>query len=219
MKVSKRSVVVELKIFIILLIVAVINAQLFAALTPSQQNPIIFFANVQVSFVVYLLYILGSTFAILSKNEKFLEKIFSFLLGFVTFQIIINLYLLIVNHHISDNGKAILSDALLIWVVSLVVFSLWYWLIDKGGPLARYNESDSPYDLLFPQYQTDIPGWKNWKPKVLDYFFFSFFTSTGFSPADTLPLSKRVKFLMMIEAFISLIIIGMVVSRAISLLN
>ena len=111
-------------------------------------------------------------------------------------------------------------DASLILFSSLGVFAFWYWLIDRGGPIMREIESDDyRYDLLFPQYQSKIPGWEKWKPNFWDYYVFSFFTSTGFSPADTLPLSISAKVLMMLEASISLIIIGMVISRALSLIQ
>lgn len=123
-------------------------------------------------------------------SAKWIRSIFIGLLSFMVLHILSNLYLLIIDPQISDNGKAILTDAMLIW-----------------------------FGNLFPQYQSKVPGWEEWRPKFLDYLFFSFFTSTGFSPADTLPLSKRIKFMMMLEAFTSLIIIGMVASRAISLIQ
>lgn len=210
----------ELKIAFLLLAVALINNQLFIHLTSSTPSSIVAFANLQMSFAVYVLYVFVSTIAIMLKNTHILKMSFVLLLSFLTFHIIINLYLLIINPVIADDGKVILADAFIIWAVSLIVFSLWYWIIDRGGPISRLkNDEKTRYDLLFPQYQSDIPGWKEWNPKFLDYLFFSFFTSTGFSPADTLPLSKRAKLLMMIEAFISLIIIGMVASRAISLIQ
>ena len=217
---SQKGIGFELKIAFLLLFVALVNNELFVHLTSQSSSPIVAFANLQMSFTVYVLYVFVSTAAIMLRRTNLLKVIFSLLLSFLTFHIVINLYLLIVDPRIADDGKAILADAFLIWSVSLIVFSLWYWIIDRGGPISRLkNDEKTRYDLLFPQYQSDIPGWKEWKPKFLDYLFFSFFTSTGFSPADTLPLSKRAKLLMMIEAFISLIIIGMIASRAISLIQ
>lgn len=173
-----------------------------------------------ISIFVYGGFLLLTFLFILIKKTAWVKDLFSILLGIITLRNIDNLYLLIVNRKISDNGSAILFDAMLIWLTSLLVFSLWYWIIDRGGPVARHEERDETrYDLLFPQYQNKIPGWARWHPKYWDYLFFSFFTSTGFSPADTLPLTKRVKLLMMTEASISLIIIGMVASRAISLIK
>lgn len=218
MALLQKNVTFELKIAFLLLLVALVNSQLFLNLTTkSNQDAIV---NQEISFFVYILYVLASAVAIVLKKGDLLRIIFEFLLAFLTFHIIVNLYLLIVNPIIADDGRAILMDALLIWGVSLLVFSFWYWIIDRGGPVARMKSDETTrYDLLFPQYQSVIPGWSRWHPEFLDYLFFSFFTSTGFSPADTLPLSKRAKLLMMVEAFISLIIIGMIASRAISLIQ
>lgn len=172
------------------------------------------------SGIIYGGFLLLTFLFIMINKARWVKYLFSLLLSLITLRNIDNLYLLITNRQISDNGTTILGDAMLIWLTSLLVFSLWYWIVDRGGPIAREEEKEETRcDLLFPQYQNRIPGWERWHPKFLDYLFFSFFTSTGFSPADTLPLTKRVKLLMMTEAGISLIIIGMVASRAISLIK
>lgn len=211
---------VEFKIFIAVMLVALFNLILFANLTQVQQGLLADISNITSMIVVYGGYIIASLLLIMLRKGEWLKPIFIALLCFMTFHILMSLYLLITDPRIINDGKAILADALMIWTVSILVFSLWYWIIDRGGPINRFREDDETrYDLLFPQYQTHIPGWTKWKPSFLDYTFFSFFTSTGFSPADTLPLTKRAKFLMMVEAFISLVIIGMIASRAISLIQ
>lgn len=173
-----------------------------------------------IAIILHVTTLIGMLVCIFMNLTKALKFFFYLLLFVLIIGILSNLYLLIVNPRISDNGTIILTEALLIWLLSLFVFTFWYWLVDRGGPISRVQENDDTrYDLLFPQYQSKIPGWEKWHPHVIDYLFFSFFTSTGFSPADTLPLTKRVKFLMMIEASISLIIIGMVAARAISLIQ
>ncbi len=212
---------VEIQIFVAIFFVAILNIIIFKNLSVGDSNPIRnALAGSLNMIIIYGISILGSLFCIIFKKTHLLKDIFYTLLLVMLLHIGTNLYFLIINPVISNNGKAILSDALMIWTASLLVFSLWYWAIDRGGPVARAtDDNETRYDLLFPQYQSKIPGWYSWKPKFLDYLFFSFFTSTGFSPADTLPLTKRVKLLMMIEAFISLVIIGMVASRAISLIQ
>lgn len=211
---------IELEIIIALTIIIALNAILFSNLSAGERGNLITFSGVHISSLVYGIYIWFSIACLILNKKKWLRSVFIGLLSFMVVHILSNLYLLIRDPKISDNGGAILTDAMLIWAVNLLVFALYYWIVDRGGPIARINKnSETRYDLLFPQYQTKIPGWDNWRPRFLDYLFFSFFTSTGFSPADTLPLSKRVKFLMMLEAFVSLIIIGMVASRAISLIQ
>lgn len=216
----KTTESVELKIFLVLLLIAILNNLLLANLSNKATSLYSLFTGVPLSFGVYIAYIIVSAAAILLKQYKFLRWVFIALLTFMTYHIVFNLIELVTDKTISTNGAAILLDALIIWLSSLLLFSLWYWVIDRNGPVARELAKDETrYDLLFPQYQSKIPGWENWKPHFLDYVFFSFFTSTGFSPADTLPLTKRVKTLMMIEAGISLVIIGMVAARAISLIQ
>lgn len=219
--ISKKNVLsVELKIFLVIFTIALLNNVLLSNLSSKDGSVYTFFAGVPFSLLVYFLFIVLAAIGITLKKSKFIKWVFKGLLAFMTYHIVINLIELITDQKISQNGGAILLDALLIWLSSLLVFSLWHWIIDRNGPIARELALDETrYDLLFPQYQSAIPGWDKWKPKFLDYVFFSFFTSTGFSPADTLPLTKRAKVLMMIEASISLVIIGMVASRAISLIQ
>lgn len=211
----------QLEVFGVIFGAIVINSLLFWGLDRFQIADNAGFFSPPMIFSILSPIFMGLTLIFIVAKNGFLTRIsFYLLLTLMLLNIVANLYLLIINPKISDNGVAILTDASLIWIVSLVVFSLWYWIIDRRGPIARELESeDTRYDLLFPQYQAKIPGWEHWQPKFLDYLFFSFFTSTGFSPADTLPLTKRVKLLMMTEATISLIIIGMVISRAISLIG
>ncbi len=217
---KKNVLSVELKIFLVIFAIAVLNNILLANLSSKSDSAYTFFAGIPFSIFIYLLFIIIATIGMLFKKSRLVEWIFKGLLTFMTYHIVINLVELITDQQISQNGGAILLDALLIWLSSLLTFSLWYWVIDRNGPIAReLAQNETRYDLLFPQYQSVIPGWDKWKPKFLDYVFFSFFTSTGFSPADTLPLTKRVKMLMMVEASISLVIIGMVAARAISLIQ
>lgn len=217
---GKNILSVELKIFLVIFTIAILNNILLANLSNKSETVYAFFTGIPLSLAVYLLFVILATFGIILRKSKFLKWTFMGLLAFMTYHIVINLFELITDQQISQNGGAILIDALLIWLSSLLTFSLWHWIIDRNGPIAReLARNETRYDLLFPQYQSAIPGWEKWTPKFLDYVFFSFFTSTGFSPADTLPLTKRAKLLMMIEASISLVIIGMVASRAISLIQ
>ncbi len=201
-------------------LILILNSIIYFGLSLNETHLSILPEVLKISSVIGLFFTALSIVLIIVGKWKWIKYFFFSLLFSMTLQVIINLYHLIVDPNISQNGIVILLDAFMIWMSSLLVFSLWYWLIDRGGPIARDAAgSETRYDLLFPQYQSKIPGWDDFKPKFLDYIFFSFFTSTGFSPADTLPLTKRVKFIMMVEASISLVIIGMVAARAISLIQ
>ena len=112
---------------------------------------------------------------------------------------------------------ALLGAAAVIWVLNVLLFSFWYWEIDAGGPHARH--CGEPYrspDLVFPQRQHE--GSDDWIPEFLDYLFFSFNSSTAFSPTDTLVMSRRMKVLMMVQSLISLSVLTVVAARAVNAL-
>lgn len=112
---------------------------------------------------------------------------------------------------------ALLRDAVLIWAVNIVVFALWYWNLDAGGPAKRYPGKHASTDFAFPQQQQDDDGnVEGWSPGFTDYLFLAFNTSTAFSPTDTLVLARRMKVLMMLQSAISLLIVAVLAARAIN---
>jgi hypothetical protein len=113
----------------------------------------------------------------------------------------------------------LLRDGALIWGANVLVFALWYWELDCDGPHTRHVRGYRARDLLFPQLAMGDDAPAGWKPEFLDYLFHAFNTSTAFSPTDTLVLSHRMKVLMMIQSFISVIIVGVVIARAINTLS
>ena len=119
-------------------------------------------------------------------------------------------------HPASANAFSLLTSSVAIWIVNVLVFSLLYWQIDRGGPSARAGKSNAKPDWIFaqPPAPEDLPP--GWRPLFLDYLFLSYTTSAAFSPTDTLPITRRAKVLMMIESAISLLTLVVVVSRAIN---
>ena len=106
-----------------------------------------------------------------------------------------------------------------IWFTNVVIFALWFWNLDRGGPATRGLESAGRPDLLFPQ-MTSLPdeAEEAWTPGFIDYLFVSFTNATAFSPTDTMPLSPRIKLLFMLEAAVSLATVGLVAARAVNVL-
>lgn len=113
----------------------------------------------------------------------------------------------------------LLRDGALIWGINILVFAIWYWEIDCGGPHARHMKRYTSTDFLFPQFTTPDADETNWAPRFLDYLFLSFNTSSAFSPTDTLVLSRPPKVLMMIQSLISIAVIAVLISRAINTLG
>ncbi len=117
------------------------------------------------------------------------------------------------------SGLQLLTSSIAFWVINVLIFSLLYWQIDRGGPEDRLQNAGTNPDWLFPQAgaHEDVP--REWRPMFVDYLFLGFTTATAFSPTDALPLTSRAKMLMMCESTISLVTIVIVASRAINILG
>jgi hypothetical protein len=116
------------------------------------------------------------------------------------------------------DGRTLLIDALNIWLTNIVVFSLWFWNLDRGGPASREIRSGQPADFMFPQMMQSSAGDAGWIPGFIDYFFVSFTNAIAFSPTDTMPLSTRVKLLFVFESTASMLTVGLVAARAVNIL-
>jgi uncharacterized membrane protein len=114
-------------------------------------------------------------------------------------------------------GHALIISGALIWLTNVLVFSLWYWEMDRGGPGYRAAGHDGPPDFLFPQ-MTEPDLCKGWRPLFLDYLYVSLTNAMAISPTDTMPLSLMAKFIMAVQSLISLVTIGLVISRAVNIL-
>ncbi|MFD4501520.1 hypothetical protein [Streptomyces sp. NPDC058457] len=106
-----------------------------------------------------------------------------------------------------------------IWLTNVIVFALWYWEWDRGGPMARVLGRHQFADFLFVQMQSPETAAPDWEPSFLDYLYLSFTNSTAFSPTDVMPLSHWAKMLMMLQSSVSLVTVVLVVARAVNILH
>ena len=149
----------------------------------------------------------------------------SMALGLTVLVMVINFEaLLAVTHALlaptrGPSGQSLLLDALNIWFTNVVIFALWYWNIDRDGPAVRGLVPRSKPDFLFPQMIGGGDEDPTWTPGFIDYLYVSFTNATAFSPTDTMPLSARGKLLMALEAFVSLLTVGLVAARAVNILS
>lgn len=112
----------------------------------------------------------------------------------------------------------------LLWLTNVIVFALWYWRLDGGGPTVRHKEKRfGSTSFLFPQMQ--IPqderaqfACARWRPRFVDYLFVAFTQSSTFGPTDSPLLARWAKVLAMIQILISLTIVVLLISRAIGVL-
>jgi uncharacterized membrane protein len=117
-----------------------------------------------------------------------------------------------------SQGGLLFRTAALIWSINVFVFALCYWELDGGGPERRPNTDCPPGDFLFPQQTQEFLN-QGWAPQYIDYLFLAFNTATAFSPTDTMILSRPAKAVMMIQASISLLTIGLVVARGVNIIG
>jgi uncharacterized membrane protein len=103
-------------------------------------------------------------------------------------------------------------------VTNVVVFSLWFWELDRGGAAERAAGSGIPPSFGFPEAAMPESAPDGWMPRYPDYLYLSFTNATAFSPTDTLPVRTWAKMTMMGESVISLLIAILVIARAINVL-
>ena len=117
-----------------------------------------------------------------------------------------------------ETGKDLILSGALLWVNNVLIFGLWYWELDRGGPVERMGHTSDRPDFLFVQMSTPGLAPKGWVPSLVDYLYLSFTNSTAFSPTDTMPLTPMAKSLMAGQSLVALITVGLVVARAVNIL-
>ncbi|MBV8859881.1 MAG: hypothetical protein JOZ02_23320, partial [Acidobacteria bacterium] len=159
------------------------------------------------------------------RGHHFLNRLFGFTInGAVTACLIASVVLLIkeLPAHKMEPDRLLLSAGLL-WASNVLVFALWYWRLDAGGPHGRDARPGHPDGaFLFPQMtmppQPDADCDDCWSPEFVDYLFLAFNTSTAFSPTDAPVLKRWAKALMMLQSLISLTVLALLAARAINIL-
>ena len=163
--------------------------------------------------------LLVPTIVTLRLQKHRLNRLFGFLsLGVVTIAEVWSLALLVLSlpQHTLSPGH-LLKAAAALWATNVLVFALWYWRLDAGGPHLRDTRDKHHHGaFLFPQMS--MASQEDWKPHFVDYLFLSFNHSTALSPTDTAILSRWAKWLIMVQASISLTTIALLAARAVNIL-
>ncbi|HEX4527549.1 MAG TPA: hypothetical protein VH108_12510 [Gaiellaceae bacterium] len=116
-------------------------------------------------------------------------------------------------------GRILLYGALNIWVTNVIVFGLWFWELDGGGPPRRLANPTAPRDFAFVQMTDPEVAAAGWHPRFTDYLYVSFTNASAFSPTDTMPLTRWAKLLMMLQSIMSLLTLLLVAARAVNILH
>ena len=160
------------------------------------------------------------------KGYHLINQTLGFLVtGIVTVGMIASVILLInaLPEH-RESPTDLLISASSLWITNILVFALWYWRLDAGGPHQRDKTAvhvDGAF--LFPQMTMHTEAKEaadeiEWVPNFIDYLFLSFNTSTAFSPTDAPVLARWAKLLMMLQSLISLMIIVLLAARGVNIL-
>ncbi|HEY6930260.1 MAG TPA: hypothetical protein VJA66_11340 [Thermoanaerobaculia bacterium] len=143
--------------------------------------------------------------------------------GVLTLMLLLSLILLITAlPSRKEDPLSLLQSAAALWVTNVIVFALWYWRLDAGGPHQRESRKGHTHGaFFFPQMMQGAPPSPEpgpWAPRFVDYLFVAFNTSTAFSPTDTPVLTPWAKVLSMLQASISLAVVAILAARAVGML-
>jgi hypothetical protein len=145
------------------------------------------------------------------------------LISLVSLVNLISLFLLVhfLLHHgtKAETGRPLILAGIVLWVTNVLLFGLWYWELDRGGPITRVMTPEALPDFLFPQMTETRYAPPGWMPTLIDYLYVSFTNASAFSPTDTMPLTAIAKILMTTQAIAALVTIGLVVARAVNILT
>ena len=178
------------------------------------------------SFFIIITILLIPTAVSHWKDYREVNRVLGFLVtAFVTAGMILSVILLIAGLQVHrETPTQLLTSAAALWGTNVLVFSLWYWRLDAGGPHvrdARFGHTDGAF--LFPQMTLspdakEKAGETAWSPNFFDYLFLAFNTSTAFSPTDVPVLARWAKILMMLQSVISLTVLALLAARAVNIL-
>ncbi len=168
-------------------------------------------------FIVPLVMIVAMLVLWLSGRDAWVHYVAIVFLAWVTLRLVakVALVLLIITSRPLRPVPGLLGDTIVLWFVIFLLFGVWYWVVDGGGPRARRDGTVRRFDLAFPQRSASFPGWEDWQPAFWDYVFLGFSASTQFGSGDTFVLSGRAKLLLMLQATLSIAVIVFIASIAI----
>jgi hypothetical protein len=120
---------------------------------------------------------------------------------------------------VTNSAEALLAAGATVWSANTIAFALLFWELDSGGPPARAHGLPEHPDFAFPQQLNPELAPPAWRPRFVDYLYLGFTNSTALSPTDAMPLAPWAKLAMMLQSLISLSILGLVVARAVNILQ
>jgi uncharacterized membrane protein len=155
------------------------------------------------------------------RETRLLRLVSILLIALVSLALLTSLLLLVhdlLRGHVVP-GKSLVYTAIAFWGTNVIIYALWYWELDSGGPNSRHDRVLAERDFLFPQQASPDVFTEPWHPQFFDYLYTSFTNSTAFSPTDTMPLSTWAKGLMMSQSASAFVTVALVAARAVNILT
>jgi hypothetical protein len=172
-------------------------------------------------FLVPAIFIFAMVLLWLAQRNQWVMRLAIVFLAWVTLRLVakVALVLLTIISRPVKQASGILTDTIVLWFALFLLFGIWYWMIDGGGPTARRDGTSRRIDFAFPQQAVKYIGWEDWMPGFWDYVFLGFCGSTQFSLGDATVLSLRAKLLLMIQVTLSVAVIVFIASIAIGIIR
>jgi uncharacterized membrane protein len=119
----------------------------------------------------------------------------------------------------TNSPAQLLRIGAVVWLYLIITFSFLYWELDSGGPEARARGKPRFPDLAFPEHLNPQVAPPGWRPEFFDYLYLGFTNATAFSPTDVMPIARRLKLAMAVQATCSIVVLGLVIARAVNILK
>jgi uncharacterized membrane protein len=154
-----------------------------------------------------------------SRALRFLSLTLAALLSFANAWSLVSLAIGLVRGTEGENAGPLLITGGAIWLTNVIVFGLWYWEFDRGGPVERALATHPYPDFQFVQMTSPDLAPPDWEPAFADYLYLAFTNASAFSPTDVMPLSRRAKLAMTIQSAVSIVTVALIVARAVNILK
>ena len=119
----------------------------------------------------------------------------------------------------AQSAAGLLLAGGLLWAANVLIFALWYWELDRGGPADRCHAVRMYPDFLFPQMQQPDVAPADWQPFFTDYLYLSFSNAISFASSDVTPLTRWAKAMMMLQSAVSVAAVVLVIARAVNIIG
>ena len=106
-------------------------------------------------FILRILIMVAILFLWLLNRKRDLFKAIILFNALLTLGLVINMTMLMIVlfGFSSQDIKSLLVDVFFMAMTNILIFSIWYWIIDPPGS-KRIQRGDKPWDFLFPQRGT-----------------------------------------------------------------